>query len=325
LETGSEWKDEFVKLLGCVDPKSLEIDRAFLLKHGHLPKKIYKYRKCSEFALKNLEFDSIWLASPYNYNDPFECIEHIDLTSINENSIRLNFENILSGILGKYDIPEGVVERARTSKTPLQEIGRHLFKVHEKMDDDKIDTIFAILTEATKKITDEIIETQNRRRQDLVKMCSFSERNDSILMWSHYSDEHKGICIEYDLETLPPDDIRLRMLFPVLYSDDVYDATPHIVRLMEKKDFNNLYITISSMRKATEWMYEKEWRLIIIIGPSFTEKEYRFPKASKVFLGSKITDANKEKVLEICKGKGIEVYQGKPSLEKYRIDFKKIL
>ena len=32
--------------------------------------------------------------------------------------------------------------------------------------------------------------------RDLAKVCSFSGVHDSILMWSHYSDHHRGLCIE---------------------------------------------------------------------------------------------------------------------------------
>lgn len=32
-----------------------------------------------------------------------------------------------------------------------------------------------------------------------IKICSLSPTYDNFLMWSHYSNEHKGICIEYDI------------------------------------------------------------------------------------------------------------------------------
>ena len=35
---------------------------------------------------------------------------------------------------------------------------------------------------------------------DLVYLKSFSEEKDNLLMWSHYGDNHKGLCIEYDLK-----------------------------------------------------------------------------------------------------------------------------
>ncbi len=35
-------------------------------------------------------------------------------------------------------------------------------------------------------------------RASLGVIC-FSERSDSLLMWSHYADNHNGICIEFDI------------------------------------------------------------------------------------------------------------------------------
>mgnify|MGYP002227506002 FL=1 len=46
--------------------------------------------------------------------------------------------------------------------------------------------------------------------QDTVLVGCFSERNDSLLMWSHYADEHRGLCIGYNLHDL----IKNYELFP---------------------------------------------------------------------------------------------------------------
>ena len=61
--------------------------------------------------------------------------------------------------------------------------------------------------------------------RDLAKVCSFSEVHDSILMWSHYSDHHRGLCIEYDLSPLRYHHAFRRNLYPVFYSADLYDLT----------------------------------------------------------------------------------------------------
>jgi hypothetical protein len=31
----------------------------------------------------------------------------------------------------------------------------------------------------------------------LITICSFTEKNNNNLMWSHYTDNHRGICVEY--------------------------------------------------------------------------------------------------------------------------------
>lgn len=53
--------------------------------------------------------------------------------------------------------------------------------------------------------------------QNTVYVGCFSERNDSLLMWSHYGDEHRGLCIGYNLHDL----IKKYNCFPVIYSDEM--------------------------------------------------------------------------------------------------------
>ena len=52
------------------------------------------------------------------------------------------------------------------------------------------------------------------------RICCFSSRYDSILMWSHYADENKGICVEYDLGLLDHSNPILRHIYPVIYGKD---------------------------------------------------------------------------------------------------------
>lgn len=90
--------------------------------------------------------------------------------------------------------------------------------------------------------------------QEDINILSFSECKNSHLMWSHYSDQHKGICIEYDT-ALFKDTIKA-ILFPVVYSN----IRPDITKKLENLQENALLKVFVS--KNTEWHYEKEWRLI---------------------------------------------------------------
>lgn len=79
------------------------------------------------------------------------------------------------------------------------------------------------------------------------KLCSLSQINDSKLMWSHYTQEHTGICVGYNFLYLPN----------YVGKDTVkYKNT----NLDEKDLFDNLieYWTL----KSEDWEYEKEVRLL---------------------------------------------------------------
>jgi Protein of unknown function (DUF2971) len=70
----------------------------------------------------------------------------------------------------------------------------------------------------------------------------FSTDHKSHLMWSHYANHHKGVCIEYDITGM------LNDIHPCLYTNE----------------FGNFDWTngASSLVKSISWEYEHEWRYI---------------------------------------------------------------
>ena len=107
-----------------------------------------------------------------------------------------------------------------------------------------------VITEQSKKLSG----FMDSLRQKISVAC-FSEINDSILMWGHYANGHRGICIEYNLF-----DFIEKLDFsplPVVYSE--YMA-PYEGEISSNNTF--AYYFKSLYRKATEWSYEKEWRII---------------------------------------------------------------
>lgn len=111
--------------------------------------------------------------------------------------------------------------------------------------------------------------------QSAVFVGCFSERNDSLLMWSHYADEHRGICIGYNLYNL----IKNYNCFPVIYSNEM----PQEKELSLDKPYSLMKYILT---KYSEWSYEKEWR-IIQIDSTCTEsgKLIAFEKPLEVYMG----------------------------------------
>jgi hypothetical protein len=72
----------------------------------------------------------------------------------------------------------------------------------------------------------------------------FSTGYKSHLMWSHYSDHHKGICLEYDIGDIIDD------IHPCIYTDD-----------LAQFDWSN-NSKVLAIVKNTEWAYETEWRYV---------------------------------------------------------------
>lgn len=114
--------------------------------------------------------------------------------------------------------------------------------------------------------------------------CCLSSDEKSILMWSHYSYNSQGICLEYDFNLLSETDLLRKMLFPVLYSseplilDDLF-STEACANYPLAFDAGCLCATIT---KSDVWQYEKEWRLIY--HADFSEcPDQHIPLSSSIF------------------------------------------
>jgi hypothetical protein len=146
--------------------------------------------------------------------------------------------------------------------------------------------------------------------KDSLKVCSFSGTQYSIIMWSHYADHHRGFCVEYDTESLPPENPFVRMLYPVIYSETLFDGTRYYsTAIKDQRKFNPLFPALAALYKSPEWSYEKEWRLIIPANLVKEASPWRVPTPKRVYLGSRSSDRGKGRITEICKRKGIEVHQ----------------
>lgn len=121
--------------------------------------------------------------------------------------------------------------------------------------------------------------------QESVFIACFSEKCDSMLMWSHYGDEHRGICAGYNLHKL----IEKYNCFPVIYSN----------KMPQRKELNinnkkMLYESI--LTKSEDWSYEAEWRVIDIDENSRGKdgKLTEFVKPISIYLGKRQQDTIKK-------------------------------
>lgn len=187
----------------------------------------------------------------------------------------------------------------------------------------------------------------------LNSICCFSTELDSMLMWSLYADSHKGFCVKYSFDrvcitSLKPSlidgDYDLQpvcYLMPVVYSKNrlnIQEIADYFADLQIAASMNGVFIdrktnpTLSlrlALVKATEWSYEHEWRLVVQHRPNIREVNYPRVAVSKrptaVYLGSKISEENKAKIIEICRPKRIKMFQAHlKNTKQYQIEFEEI-
>ena len=136
------------------------------------------------------------------------------------------------------------------------------------------------------------------------KVACLSERNDSLAMWAYYADNYTGVCLKYSLFR---DSLLFKNCHKVQYSDIIYSGG------LDSFDFY--------FYKSTEWQHEHDWRIVADIG---TRDNIQTQCISAVYLGCKITEQSKKKIINIAKERGLEIYETHPNDRKYAIDFIKI-
>jgi hypothetical protein len=99
------------------------------------------------------------------------------------------------------------------------------------------------------------LENTKEDVKEMPVIC-FSEVNEDILMWSHYTQGHTGFCIEF--ERKEDNDLGMwESCAPIVYNSDIHVLSFTPQQLEEPESFTNI-----ATSKSPHWGYEKEWRLI---------------------------------------------------------------
>jgi len=151
-------------------------------------------------------------------------------------------------------------------------------------------------------------------------LCSFSEIDDSVLMWSHYADYHRGFCLEYPITDLLSGDIRRRMLFPIVYSDQLFDCNSIFQEMLAGRVPGNFYPIAACLQKARGWGYEREWRLVFPFGLFPASTAYPMPTPSAVYLGARSSEANRRLVREVTEPRHIPLFEMKLSRDRFSLE-----
>jgi len=209
---------------------------------------LYKYVSSKgEDIIRNLR---IKVSSPVDFNDPFEFLASIrDITPGQVDSCMINNEKYLRH-LHKLATSEGMTNKSFESfcegiRSPT---GRAVFakKVSET------------LSEALRDVE---IKSRNTASDIALLACFCRETREhlyEILMWSHYTDGHRGLRIAFNKDLL---EIQGTKFSEIKYSPNRLQLNPlEYLDIQERdnklKDFNSEAIST----KSSAWSYENEYR-----------------------------------------------------------------
>ncbi len=306
---GEEWKGRLLACLACIDGQDVDEEKAFQIKYQHIPRRLYKYRTINDYSLDNLKNNIVWCSKVDSFNDPYDS----SLTALSRENLLSNqftesfqksypeLQNILSPCLGLH---------GQDFSNELRSISSQFSEEFSQEISDFTNNTIDLLGNAENVSIEDFRQQFTGPIRDKLRVCPFSESFSSILMWSHYSDCHKGFVIEYDYHSLGIHEKESKALWPVYYSEKLFDISEHLNKvLLQQASPNKHLVLLAAIHKSLEWQYEKEWRLIYENVPESTSGNFIAAPVTRIYLGAKIAEADIQRILEIAIPKEIPIYK----------------
>ena len=118
-----------------------------------------------------------------------------------------------------------------------------------------------------------------------LRICAFSKDRKNILLWAHYADGFKGVCIEVDLQVPQLEDFEIATVEYSSRRVSFSNNSRHLVSVMPHRILS---------QKNSVWKYEKEVRTL-------SRDEYIHNGASikSILLGLRTPEILKESIFRI--------------------------
>lgn len=208
---------------------------------SNVPARLFKYTRIDEYIIRDLENSQFTLTCPTLFNDLYDAAIHQNST-----------------------------DRHYADELEAQELLRLLgFSEFKPIEMDRL-----------KKKAEHEDRFLSQYMKEAFRIGCLSEDNASILMWSHYADKNRGICIEYDMT----DSLIKPLIYPVAYV-----PTPLDCSILCEANID-LAMLLSIIVKYNICSYEKEWRILLYYPTPKLKKgteriQISAPKPKAIYLG----------------------------------------
>ncbi|TWO31501.1 DUF2971 domain-containing protein [Seonamhaeicola sediminis] len=164
------------------------------------------------------------------------------------------------------------------------------------------------------RISEELISNDEYKKELQTKVqkihnekgvLSLSSIPDNILMWSHYSDNHTGICFGFDWNK---DDEVFGNYKKIRYQthyDDIWSWLHTDNEIVESIIYN----------KSIDWHYEKEYRIIL---DSISARKFNKENLKEIIFGCKTSEEDINEIIELVKDNNLKVNFKKAEIDVNR-------
>lgn len=247
----------------------------------YAPISLYKYYSDKPRNLEAVKNNKMWYSAPCDFNDVFDC------------DLAINSKEILNGVLQMVPDKRGI------------RVGSQMWKQLNGSVNQQIKTFQADFEGLRTKMG----------------IACLSEADNSLLMWAHYANNHRGMCVEYELL-----EFNSRLGFspvPIIYSDE--RVSIHTFETLEQ-DIQGKFIE-SLTSKSADWSYEREWRIIredSACGDKWdVEKKGALLDAIRpksVTLGCMATSEFEKEVRKYCEVSRINLFKMQKNPDRYSLE-----
>lgn len=212
---------------------------------------LFRYERLEEVRLETLEEGKLWLSKTRTFNDPFDGDENTGFLQINgpfrassvKAALKLLYNDVASNSSTFRHNNDWIVQQ---SIIDLISQWADVQDSHYTSSDD---------FDFHRRIQLSILENASNTKVSCFSRNGFSD----VLLWAHYSDNHTGYCVEYEVDrdmvkykskgdyTISPASYEL---ITPQYSIEEVLFTPHI--------FSEKFV----LSKSHHWTYENEYRLV---------------------------------------------------------------
>ncbi|MGO8086870.1 DUF2971 domain-containing protein [Rhizobium leguminosarum] len=135
------------------------------------------------------------------------------------------------------------------------------------------------------------------------------------LLWSHYADKHKGMCLGFDVDDTHWEPVRYRAARPSLNYYSVSDFT----------ELSDDALTDIRLTKFNAWRYEREYRLNVEIknpqSPGLHWVLYSDKMALKQVIVGPRTSASRETIERVVSttGSDVEIFKARVAFKSFKV------
>lgn len=262
--------------------------------------KLYRYQPYSgdyvQYVNDLILNNRVYYSCPLWFNDPFDCklygikFSEESIERFMRERIKLQMQRV------EMAMPSGMRKPSAQQKTAL------------------LDEIIQQNRRKTIEDCAQVIQELHEQVENEIGVLCLSSDPLNILMYSHYADNHQGICLEFTLERdniFKPEDVRYVKDFPSLE--------------LGLDDGNNYELAVALVStKSIDWAYEKEYRSLRAGGAGLVEIPDNY--LSGIIFGCAAKDETVQAVMDVVKesAKPIRSYRAVKSNSSFSLSLEEM-